>query len=222
MKIKTKPTSTNPISTHITEHYLKQQQQNCLAIKSLKCKHVQCKNSLMQLQYLQEACHHYSWCWCVVQPHSPILKRPINNVTTMYKLPHSETTNTMPILCTKLTYTFKENVLQQAYQQLTGLAWITNTSVLGFSPTDVKLRPDTVVQIWPKMFFVTFFSFCTYASLTPIKHSFSHILHDFFFFYAFNCANKECLSKFVALFWIYFVKKSTFLTLDDSPKSSEK
>ena len=175
----------------------------------------------MQLQYLQEACHHYSWCWCVVQPHSPILKRPINNVTTMYKLPHSETTNTMPILCTKLTYTFKENVLKQAYQQLTGLAWITNTSVLGFSPTDVKLRPDTVVQIWPKMFFVTFFSFCTYVSLTPIKHSFSHILHDFFFFMPSTVPIKSAYQSLSRCFEFILWKKAHFWPLTTAPSRAK-
>ena len=45
--------------------------------------------------------------------------------------------------------TFKENVFKQAYQQLTGLAWITNTSVLGFSPTDVKLKLTEVRHDWP-------------------------------------------------------------------------
>ena len=41
-------------------------------------------------------------------------------------------------------------------------------------------------------------------------------------FNAFNCANKECLSKFVALFWIYFGRKARCLILDNGPKSNEK
>ena len=67
-----------------------------------------------------------------------------------------------------------------------------------------------------------FFLCVQICTLWHLLNTFSAMFCMKIAFNAFKRANKECLSKFVELFWIYFGRKAHCLTLDDGPKSSEK